>query len=87
MNRFRPTNTLPGAKDIDDGLERATEPPEKAERLLRERSIKTNRRQKFIKCLSNLDINLSMENFLQNALCSLVARRRATEDCLGGHSS
>ncbi len=86
MNRFRPTNTPPGAKDIDV-LERATERPDKAEKLLRERSIRTNRRQKFIECLSNLDINLSMENLLQNALCSLFARRRATEDCLGGHST
>jgi len=72
MNRFRATNTPPGAKDIDDGLKRATEPPDKAERLLRERSIKTNRRQKFIKCLSNLDINLGMESFFQNACAHLL---------------
>ncbi|KAM6502076.1 Rab-GTPase-TBC domain containing protein [Amanita muscaria] len=32
--------------------------PEQSEKLMRERSIRTNRRQKFVDCLSNPDINI-----------------------------
>jgi TBC1 domain family member 2 len=38
------------------------ERPEKTEKLLRERSIRTNRRNKFIECLSSQDVNIGMRN-------------------------
>ena len=36
--------------------------PEKTEKLLRERSIRTNRRHKFVECLSSQDVNIGMCN-------------------------
>ena len=38
------------------------ERPEKTEKLLRERSIRTNRRNKFVECLSSQDVNIGMRN-------------------------
>ena len=38
------------------------ERPENTEKLLRERSIRTNRRNKFVECLSSPDVNISARN-------------------------
>lgn len=53
-------NESPGAKARGTDLKQEVGRPEKEEKLMRERSIKTNRRQKFIECLSSSDVNISM---------------------------
>ena len=50
----------PGAKTRRNDLKQGAGRPDKEEKLMRERSIKTNRRQKFIECLSSSDVNISM---------------------------
>ncbi|KAK2464206.1 hypothetical protein APHAL10511_003663 [Amanita phalloides] len=42
------------AKQKDSSLER----PERSEKLMRERSVRTNRRHKFVECLSRQDVNI-----------------------------
>ena len=71
-------------RDKSSGASRSAERPEKDEKVLRERSITTNKRQKFIECLSNSDINISTHT----ALCKhsnfwFLWCRRAAKDLLG----
>ncbi|KAF8894096.1 rab-GTPase-TBC domain-containing protein [Infundibulicybe gibba] len=59
--RHRPRRTEPPASHTRKPQEAVTEPNgnnEKTEKLMRERSIKTNRRHKFVDCLSAQDVNI-----------------------------
>lgn len=61
--------------------------PEKTEKLLRERSIRTNRRNKFVECLSSQDVNIGMRNMGQVSIfISDPLLRRTTKIGMGRYS-
>ncbi|KAF9529240.1 rab-GTPase-TBC domain-containing protein [Crepidotus variabilis] len=58
-NRLQPPpEAIPDATVDTSRPNKGVERPDKVEKLRRERSIKTNKRQKFVDCLSNIDVNI-----------------------------
>ena len=64
INR-RPRDPSPAPQPKDGNFKSGSDSREKSEKLMRERSIKTNRRHKFVECLSSQDVNIGMCFFLK----------------------
>ena len=63
------------------------ERPENTEKLLRERSIRTNRRNKFVECLSSPDVNIGTRNMGRVSIfISDPLPRRTTKIGVGGYT-
>lgn len=73
----------PGAKTRETDLKQGAGRPDKEEKLMRERSIKTNRRQKFIECLSSSDVNISMHTATFSGVESYITPQVSSERLLG----
>ncbi len=54
LHGIRRPSTAPSRKSKDN----IADNPEKSEKLMRERSIRTNRKHKFVDCLSSQDVNI-----------------------------
>jgi hypothetical protein len=62
---------------------------EKTEKLLRERSIRSNRRHKFVDCLTSQDVNIGVDGSIQSCcFClDLVCYSRITQAGMGRYPS
>lgn len=85
-SRQREPSPIPIQKPNDTNKKAGMHTREKSEKLMRERSIRTNRRHKFVECLSSQDVNIGTHitsndpTFLFNSAC-----RRTTKTRLGWH--
>jgi hypothetical protein len=64
--RHRPRRPDPSPRRLSPP--RSPESAERSEKLMRERSIRTNRRHKFVECLSSQDVNIG-EGFPLYVFC------------------
>jgi hypothetical protein len=86
MNR-RPRDPSPAPPHPKDGNSKSgSDSREKSEKLMRERSIKTNRRHKFVECLSSQDVNIGRCPFFQKRFQMLNFGRRIAQARMGWYT-